>query len=826
MARSIEGITLPSEIETLLTARDALSVDLLTQLSAALMPKLNEAKTARKSSGIEETWQLCDEAYDGIDDLNRGEYLSNRWVRPTTMNTAVTTAGSPKGQADKRSTAFVRLTSRYVDAGTAKVCEILLPPDDKAFSFEPTPVPQVVAHLTTRGMAVPYGMPNLPTPLPQATPTQPGQPATSPMTPPPSTPQDLAIAELERARLSAKRAETRIYDWMVECQHNREMRKVIFDAARLGVGVLKGPFPDTRRSMSMSKDHSGKLVLAIANEIVPADKWVDPWNIFPDPACGENLADGSYIFERDFISEKQLEDLRDLPGYLSTQIDKVIAMGPNGSMAEKRDQETGPQKDRKSQYEIWYFHGMIKREEFTALNPTRSADLPKGQQTVYAIVTMINEIPIRGALNPLDSGELPYHSVPWQRRSGFWAGVGVSEQIQVPQKIVNAGTRALLNNAGISAGPQIIVNQDGVTPANGEWVITPNKIWYASSDGVIDDVRKTFFAFDITNVGRQLMDVINYAMRLAEESTSIPLITQGQSGDTTPETLGATQLQNNNANQLLRSIGYSFDDFITVRLVKMYHEYLLLDPMIPIEEKGDFKIHAHGSVAMVERAIQEQTIAQMNPLSLNPAYGVDPKKWFAVLAKSKHLDPTMFQYTPEEQAKIDARPQPPAPQVQVAQIRAQVEQAKMAADEKRAQAEDALDRELAQLEAETSTVVAQMQNATAQLRVRMDTDRDTAFVQAETARAQADYLHNMKTLELKKELAIMDYAAKQQMSLEQVKSKLADTAMKLRVQKELAAAEHHLALTTHSTPSADNLMKPPTQTPGKAGNGNAFTQLP
>jgi hypothetical protein len=28
-------------------------------------------------------------------------------------------------------------------------------------------------------------------------------------------------------------------------------------------------------------------------------------------------------------------------------------------------------------------------------------------------------------MNPLDSGELPYHSVPWQRRAGHWAGVGV-----------------------------------------------------------------------------------------------------------------------------------------------------------------------------------------------------------------------------------------------------------------------------------------------------------------------------------------------------------------------------------------------------------------
>ena len=50
------------------------------------------------------------------------------------------------------------------------------------------------------------------------------------------------------------------------------------------------------------------------------------------------------------------------------------------------------------------------------------------------------------------------------------------------------------------------------------------------------------------------------AVASAEESTSIPLITQGQTGPTTPDTFGAAQLQNNNANQLLRSVGYAVDE--------------------------------------------------------------------------------------------------------------------------------------------------------------------------------------------------------------------------------------------------------------------------
>jgi hypothetical protein len=48
------------------------------------------------------------------------------------------------GRADQKSTVFLRLTSRYVDAGSAKLGEILLPIDHKAFSIDETPVPELI----------------------------------------------------------------------------------------------------------------------------------------------------------------------------------------------------------------------------------------------------------------------------------------------------------------------------------------------------------------------------------------------------------------------------------------------------------------------------------------------------------------------------------------------------------------------------------------------------------------------------------------------------------------------------------------------------------
>jgi hypothetical protein len=267
------------------------------------------------------------------------------------------------------------------------------------------------------------------------------------------------------------------------------------------------------------------------------------------------------------------------------------------------------------------------------------------------------------------------------------------------------------------------------------------------------------------------MTIIEYAFRLAEESSSIPLITQGQSGKTAPETYGAAQLQNNNANQLLRNIAVNFDDYITEPVVEELHEWLLLDPDVPMEEKDDFQIHAHGSSALVERAIQVQFIQSLAPMVLNPAFGIDPKLWTTEMLRGVNMDPSRLVFSPEKQKKIDSTPPPPPPQVLAAQIRAQ----------------------------------SDLQRA------KMDTDRDTEFVKAESERTHIMAQGKKEELQLKYQIALAQYASDQKMTLDEAKTDLAVTALKMRTQKELAAAK-----------APGQVEKPPTEPPGKAPTGEAY----
>lgn len=776
----------------------------LVTLGDTIGKKRDEAVKARKESGIEAVWTACEEAYLGVDDANRGEFAQAKWAKPTSISGPVTTGFN--GNNEKKSTAFVRLTARYVDMGAAKVSEIVLPIDDKAFSFEPNPALPLHAlvkdnrPLTVNGQPVMRAVQNS-APAIQADPAAAAQAAQA------GQPQQVAVTVADIAKIkmaeqqeSCEKAEKRVYSWLIDCRYPMQMRKVIHDAARLGAGVLKGPFPRVERVKTYTVNGNVGVLEMVANT-QPGVEWMDIWNLFPAAGCGENIHDGDHCFERDFMGEAKLRALKELtdqdgdPIYMGAQIDKVIVEGPDQiNTKEGKDGQNPNHAEAKNRFTLWNFVGALNREDMVALGAPGAEDLPDSLAHCHAMVTMVNNTVIRATFNPLqESGNFPYRVLSWSRRAGHWAGVGVAEQVSMPQRMVNAGTRALLNNAGKSAGSQIAMDQRAVVPADGNWSLdVGDKLWFLTGDAVVDDIRKIFMTVTVPNLGPQIMSVIEYGFKLAEEASNIPLISQGQDGQTSPQTFGQAELQNSNGNTLLRDKAYAVDDSITEPMVQDLYEWLLLDPDVPVEEKGQFKINAHGSVAMVEKAIQEMTLASLGPLTLNPAYGFNPKLWAEEFVRTKRLDPRKLKYTPEELQKMEAAPPPEAPAVAAAKIRASTDLHK-----------------------------TEMTGQVTLKKAAMDSDRDTAYNESLAHRDEIQLQGQREELALRERLALLEYANKKDLTLDQVKAKLAETAMKLNVQKELS--RDALAVDVHKHRTPPQAITPPTEPAGRAPNGEAFS---
>jgi hypothetical protein len=176
-------------------------------------------------------------------------------------------------------------------------------------------------------------------------------------------------------------------------------------------------------------------------------------------------------------------------------------------------------------------------------------------------------------------------------------------------------------------------------------------------------------------------------------------------------------------------------------------------------KKGDFKINARGSIAMVEKAIQENTLVQMLSLALNPVFGQDPKKVYKELLKAKRMDPERTAYTEEELAAMQQQPPPKHPSVEAAEIRAK-----------------------------TALHVEDMRGQTVLKRAAIDTDRDTAYNNslAERDRIAAQSAEAKRLQDY--QLALAKYANDRAISLEEAKVELAKLTMELQTQVRLAAA--------------------------------------
>jgi hypothetical protein len=214
----------PEQLEELKQAEQALreeKTERLNKLGESLADKRIAAIQARRTSGMEQRWDECEEAYRGEDAATMAERNAYS-TRPVGQ-------AMPKTDDGARSTIVLNITKPYVNAFASKISDMRFQASERFFKMENTPSP----HIMTAPNA-PIGAPNVNPQLTQ--PVPPDGTNVVPITPE-TTPMFKAIE-------AAAKAQKRIDDWLSEGAWDTEARAVIDDMARIGTGVLKGPYPD------------------------------------------------------------------------------------------------------------------------------------------------------------------------------------------------------------------------------------------------------------------------------------------------------------------------------------------------------------------------------------------------------------------------------------------------------------------------------------------------------------------------------------------------------------------------------------------------------
>jgi hypothetical protein len=420
-------------------------------------------------------------------------------------------------------------------------------------------------------------------------------------------------------------------------------------------------------------------------------------------------------------------------------------------------------------YEMWTYHGEIEPDEMLTL--TERAGDPITDVS-FGVLVMVND-KIIGAMPSWVADEtLPVDVWCWRKADDSPYGYGMPDELEHQQRVVNSAWRQVMDNGRTSLGGQIVMKKGLVIPQNGDYEITPNKIWLAKDD--TEDVRQAFSVFEFNSHLQELLSIAQAAMAFADQETSMPQIMGGQQGNA-PETVGGMVMLYNNANVVLRQRVKLYDDEVTRPHIGRYYDWKMAnDPDTAI--KGDFEIDARGSSALLEKDIQGQAWLNLANVTNNPRYTphLREREELKMVLKAFKVDPETV-LKPEDQVEQESQAAaeqggPQDPRIAVAQMNMQAKQ----------------------LDIEARREALQMEVQLAQS--DMQTKQQNTAYQIERERAESEQM--ITQWQLEREMAISKMEQDGQMSREEMDRKERLELIKLNDGRERFNAEAALRVRT------------------------------
>lgn len=715
------------------------------QVQTLFLGWLKEAVDARLQSGIEDEWQEAEDLYAGLE--------------PGVASTET----KPQKPVQGRSRVIINITESKTGIGSSQVIRRVLPGDMRPWKVEPTPVPEF-------DEAINGGNGNAGVQLQDGS----VHPAA-----------DVAKALTVLLKDKADRAGNQIQDWLTDTAiYNgksayAELRKMIKDGARVGTGVIKGPIPTVKKERRWKIDANGIATIVMTEKLVPRALAISVANCFPDPSCGDDVHKGTYFIERDYLTPRQVRELKQQPGYEAKELATVLQQGPlaysrwDDRYKSEREGQTRVY-DRKT-YETFYLYADVTPAQLIAcgfeipaltiapagLSAEDAAQAIATQieaamelDSIPIVATMINGRIVKVVLNPNEKGGFPYRFFRWAIVEGRPYGKGIPIKISTPQKMLTSSVRAMMENAGQSAGPIVCMAKDKVNPVDGKYSVSRNKFFEFEASEIMDDVRKAFGLFIVPSVQEQLFNIVKASQEWADQLADIPLLMQGITGNS-PDTLGGMEMLEANAASPLLDIAKEYDE-VLAPLISDFYDWMMQDPNVSNDCKGDFQCKAIGASELIHRDRKAVALQQVvAPMANDAAFGLSKERVGEQILKSVEIDPASVQLTEDEKQAAAQQKPPVDPRIEAANIRAQSDAA----------------REQSRRESE---------------------DQERKF-KAMLAKFNAQADEALKTMDL--QIQVMESARDRNLSAEQIRATLAEAAMKIRDGRERFAAEMQFAMT-------------------------------
>ena len=453
--------------------------------------------------------------------------------------------------------------------------------------------------------------------------------------------------EMKPAQKAARRMEKLIHDQIEESNGASEIRNSLFEASLFGTGIVKGPF-NFNKTLNRWTEEDGERVYNPLEVRVPRIEFVSIWDFFPDPNA-TNINECEYIVHRHKLNRSQFRSLSKLPYFKKDQIRECLDMGPNyvekDYEAELKDDNTsdyGPAK-----YEVLEYWGIMDaayaREVGMELDDNVD-DLDELQINAW----ISNGKVLRAVVNPFAPHRIPYHAFSYEKNPYSFFGIGVAENMDDSQKIMNGHARMAIDNLALSGS--LVFDVDETALVGGQTMeIFPGKVFrrQAGMPGTAINGLK------FPNTSTENMMMFDKFRQLADEQTGIPSYSHGQTGvQSMTRTASGMSMLLGAASLNVKTVIKNLDDFLLKPLGEAYFQWNMqfLESKLGVE--GDLEVKATGTASLMQKEVRSQRLTTFLQSIQNPAIApfVKINKLIGELAYSLDLDPDEILNDPEEAA--------------------------------------------------------------------------------------------------------------------------------------------------------------------------------
>jgi len=461
------------------------------------------------------------------------------------------------------------------------------------------------------------------------------------------------------AMVAAKKMEKKIHDQLVESGANKHLRSMAFEMALLGTGVMKGPFAVDKEYPNWNEDGEYDPLV----KTVPSTSHVSLWNFYPDPEAS-SMDDAEYVVERHKMSRTQLRSLKNRPYFMKDAVELAVDKGPDYDMKyweqTMEDNETEATTERWEVLEFWGFVDVGLLEENGVSIPKDYKDLDELSCNIW----VCNGEVLRFVLNPFKPATIPYYATPYEHNPYSFFGVGIAENMDDTQTLMNGFMRMAIDNAALSGNLIIEVDETNLVPGQ-DLSVYPGKVFRRQGGAPGQGIFGTKFP----NVAQENLQLFDKARVLADESTGFPSFAHGQTGVSgVGRTASGISMLMSAANGSIRNVVKNVDDYLIRPLGKSFFAFNM---QFDFDEdiRGDLEVRASGTESLMANEVRSQRLMQFLQVAQNPTLAPFAKMDYIIreIAKSMDLDPSKVTNSMQDaaiQAEIlkafQAPQQPPA----------------------------------------------------------------------------------------------------------------------------------------------------------------------